>query len=185
MISYNNPKKKSSDAVLQGVTIRAERRKTFFFRVPLILFFSFFLFGVCWVVVVYTLGRDEESTRLQRLLYVCREIKTGKEKRKEGRLKTHKMCTYIIIISKRVGKKKRNDDDDRHPPTERVAAEMLVTCQTSLVSLRPLAEKPKIKDNHQTLRASLQEEKKEELHTNAHRVFPLSSPIWPQFKMAA
>lgn len=134
---------------------------------------------------MYTLGRDEESTRLQRLLYVCREIKTGKEKRKEGRLKTHKMCTYIIIISKRVGKKKRNDDDDRHPPTERVAAEMLVTCQTSLVSLRPLAEKPKIKDNHQTLRASLQEEKKEELHTNAHRVFPLSSPIWPQFKMAA
>jgi hypothetical protein len=86
MISYNSPKKKSSDAVLQGVTIRAERRKTFFFRVPLILFFSFFLFGVCWVVVVYTLGRDEESTRLQRLLYVCREIKTGKEK-KRGKTK--------------------------------------------------------------------------------------------------
>jgi hypothetical protein len=85
MISYNSPKKKSSDAVLQGVTIRAERRKTFFFVFPSFCFF-FFLFGVCWVVVVYTLGRDEESTRLQRLLYVCREIKTGKEK-KRGKTK--------------------------------------------------------------------------------------------------
>lgn len=39
MISYNSPKKKSSDAVLQGVTIRVERRKTFFFVFPSFCFF--------------------------------------------------------------------------------------------------------------------------------------------------
>lgn len=42
--------------------------------VPLFLFLRWMLLN--------TLSRDEESTRLQRLLYVCREIKNGKKKKK-------------------------------------------------------------------------------------------------------
>ena len=81
MISYN-----SKAPMLQEVTIRAGRRKTL--RIPLI--FLFF----CFSLELYALSRDEESTRLQRLLDVCREIKTGKKKKGGKTKKSQNVYVY-------------------------------------------------------------------------------------------